>query len=296
MKKMFSFLLIFFMFYNGFSQSTDGMSKFEKYDKLIWNAKINYVDKDFKNALHHYTEALKIIPNESPDVYFHAAVAALNLKDYGEAKVLIMESIKQTNASKKYFLEYHEFNPFRDNKLFADIEKDYPIYEAEFFKNLENPEIYHELEIMLKDDQEIRNIGGDFLDVDTANINRLIEITIKYGWQKKGWLILWHQRGTYGEENYVWDFFKPYIDEQIKKGIIRKNFWAMFDEEASIMNNQTQIYGLYWSQLEIYPIKDIENVDERLKEVGLPPLWYMGKVLGVRLPEGYKGTPETSSL
>lgn len=296
MQKLIILILIGFSFIDVFSQSIDNKSKFEKYDKLTYTAKIHSVDKDYKNELYYLKEALKIIPDDLPDVYFSAATAALHLEDYEEAKRLIIESIKQTNASKDYFLRFSEFDPFRSNKIFAEIEKDYPIYQDYFFKHLEHPEIYHELDQMLKGDQDIRKTGGGYSDVDTANIDRLIEITKQYGWQEKGWLILWHQRGTYGEDNYVWNFFKPYIDDQITKGNIRKNFWAMFDEQAHMMKTQTQIYGLYWSQLDEYPIIDIENVDKRLKEAGLPPLWYMRKVLGVKLPEEYKGTPETSGL
>lgn len=296
MKKLFIHLSILFLHQYSFSQSFDVVSKFEKYDKLTRTAKIHSVDKDYKNELYYLKEALKIIPNDSPDVYFHAAAAALHLEDYQEAKTLITESIKQTNASKDYFLRFSGFDPFRSDKLFAEIEKDYQIYQDYFFTHLEHPEIYHELDQMIKSDQEIRKTGGGYSDVDTANIDRLIEITKQYGWQEKGWLILWHQRGTYGQDNYVWNFFKPFIDDQIKKGNIKKWFWAMFDEDAHMMKNKTQIYGLYWNQLDEYPIIDIENVDMRLKEAGLPPLWYMGKVLGVKLPEAYKGTPETSGL
>ena len=296
MKKTVFIFLTLLIFKQGFSQSTDTISIFEKYDKLIYTAKINYVDKDFKNALYNFKKALKIIPNDSPEIYFNAAVAALNVKDYEEAKHLIIESIRIKNASFYYFCNYDEFDPFRDNKLFEEIEHNYPIYQAEFFKNLENPEIYCELEPFSKNNSLVNKINNTYCDKKTANIYRLIEITKMYGWQEMGWHILWEQRGTYGENNEIWNFFKPFINSEIKVGKIRKSFWALFDEDAQISNHQTQIYGLFWNQLDEYPIIDIENVDKRLKKVGLPPLWYMRKVLGVKLPEAYKGNPETSSL
>lgn len=140
-------------------------------------------------------------------------------------------------------------------------------------------------------DQKYRTYGSDRKDiarVDSLNVKRLIEITKDYGWQDKGWIILWHQRGTYGENNYVWNFFKPYIDEQISKGYMKKDFWVMFDEEKSIRKNKEQIYGIYWNNFDDYPIKDIENVDNRRAEFGLPPLWYMEKVYDVELPSEYK--------
>jgi len=54
--------------------------------------------------------------------------------------------------------------------------------------------------------------GSEWTDisrVDSLNITRLIEITKKYGWQDEGWLILWHQRDTYGKETAnLWLIFE----------------------------------------------------------------------------------------
>ena len=71
--------------------------------------------------------------------------------------------------------------------------------------------------------------------VDSLNVDRLMEITNEYGWQEKAWLILWHQRGTYGEDNYVWNYFKPLIDKEIDEGKISRNFWAPFDQFNKMM-------------------------------------------------------------
>ncbi len=65
---------------------------------------------------------------------------------------------------------------------------------------------------------------------DSLNIARLMEITEKHGWQERAWIILWHQRGTYGEDNYVWNYFKPLIDKEIEDGKLSRNFWSAFDQ------------------------------------------------------------------
>jgi tetratricopeptide (TPR) repeat protein len=78
--------------------------------------------------------------------------------------------------------------------------------------------------------------------VDSLNVARLMEITEKHGWQERAWIILWHQRGTYGEDNYVWNYFKPVIDKEIEDGKLSRNFWNNFDqfkERMSKMFNQT---------------------------------------------------------
>ena len=38
---------------------------------------------------------------------------------------------------------------------------------------------------------------------DSLNAVRLIEICKNYGWQKNGWILLWHHRGSYGKSNLL---------------------------------------------------------------------------------------------
>jgi hypothetical protein len=65
--------------------------------------------------------------------------------------------------------------------------------------------------------------------VDDSNIKRLIEITKKYGWQPKAWLLLWHHRTSYQENNFVWNHFIPLINKEIKQGKISRTFWKPFE-------------------------------------------------------------------
>jgi tetratricopeptide (TPR) repeat protein len=281
-------IITFFLLLTVKSMHSQTLSDFEKYDLFAWKAMLQYKAKDYKSALDNFKKAFKIIPNDSENDYFYAAAAALHLNNDKEAEKLIIKSIKLMNTSKDYFLNFEEFTPYRSRKLFKKISNDYEKYKAIFFTNLAHPEIYKEIDSLFIKDQEVRNNGGKMHEIDTNNINRLLEITKEYGWQKKGWILLWHQSGTYGESNGVWDFFKPYIDEQIKNGKMRKDFWARFEDQKSIDKNKKQIYGLYWSQYDEWPIIDIENVDKRRESVGLPPLWYMSKVYGINPPKEYK--------
>ncbi len=272
---------------------SDNKTEFEKYNELTQKAMLAFKDQDFDQALSNFQKAIALKPKEGVSVYFFATASALHLGKTEKAKELLIASIHNTNASKDYFLKFDEFDKFRTMKLFADIENDYDKHIATFYHQLEHPEIYKAVDSLIKADQAIRTKKIDrkeIAKIDSSNVKRLIEITKTYGWQNKGFLILWHQRGTYGQNNYVWRFFKPYIDEQIAKGNIKKSFWTLFDEDQSIRNNKEQIYGLYTSQFDQFPIKDIANVDKRRTEKGLPPLWYMAKVYGIKLPAGYKKT------
>ncbi len=272
---------------------SDNKTDFEKYNELEQKAMLQFKDKDFKTALTNFERAINLKPKEDVSLYFYATASALNTGNTEKAKELLIASIHNTNASKSYFLNFDEFNNFRNEKLFSEIENNYENHISKFYNKIEHPEIYREVDSLKELDQKIRKNGSEWKEVsriDSLNIHRLIEITKEYGWQKRGWIVLWHQRGTYGQDNYVWNFFKPYIDEQIAKGNMRKSFWTDFEEEKSIMENKEQIYGLYWNQFHEYQIKDIVNVDKRRIENGLPPLWYMKKVYGIELPPEYKKT------
>lgn len=295
-----TFLFIFFLIFaenSGFSQSDIYQSsKFEEYDQLVYHARIQYADKNFKDAHFNFNLAFKIIDDDSSDDYFLAASAALKLAHYKEAERLIVEGITKTNAPKEYFLRFEEFNSYREMKFFKDIELNFSKYQEEFLTKVNNLQIYNEVQLLFKSDQEVRITGGDLQATDHKNITRFIEITKKHGWQKEGWILLWHHRDSYLENNFVWSYFKPFIDNQIKEGNIRKSFWARYEDDAMIEKEQVQIYGLYWSQYDEFPIRDIENVDNRRRSIGLPPIWYMNKVYGLPLPKSYKGTPLNSSL
>ena len=282
-----TYLLLLLMILSCSENKTD----FEKYNQLEQKAMLEFADKQYEKALSNFKKAIKLKPKEDVSIYFYATASALNTGLFDEAKELLIASIHNTNASKDYFLNFDKFDKFRKEKLFSEIENDYEKHISEFYSNLEHPEIYREVDSLMELDQEYRTNGSERNEIsriDSLNIKRLIEITKEFGWQKKGWLILWHQRGTYGKDNYVWNFFKPYIDKQIEKGNIKKDFWVMFEEEKSLIKNGEQIYGMYWNQFDEYPIKDIANVDKRRAEFGIPPLWYMEKVYGIEPPPEYK--------
>lgn len=284
-RKLITILFILFTIYcKGYQNN------FEKYDKYIWNAMLSYKKGDFNNSLFFFQTAFKVIPNENSTDYFYAASAALNLKKDSIAEELIINSIINTNASKDYFKSFSEFNEFRKNKIFMRIEKKYDSLKKLFLSKSNNRFLNNEINKLITSDQKVRKTRDKvkMRYIDSININKLINITKKYGWQEKGWIILWHHRGSYDKNNYIWKYFKPYINQQISEGRIRKGFWAFFEEEKLISKEKKQLYGLYLGQFDTFPIKNIENIDERRKKIGEPPLWYLNEVYGIELPKDYK--------
>lgn len=101
---------------------------------------------------------------------------------------------------------------------------------------------------------------------DSLNIVELIAITKKHGWQEEAHLLLWHQRGTYGEDNWVWNYFKPLINNEIKAGTVEPSFWAMFEDFKSIRENGVTIYGYHPGKV------NKDTVNPKRRSIGLPEL------------------------
>ena len=101
---------------------------------------------------------------------------------------------------------------------------------------------------------------------DSLNIIELIDLTKKYGWQEEAHILLWHQRGSYGENNWVWSYFKPLINKGIKAGTIEPSFWAMFEDFKSIRENGETIYGYHPGKV------NKDTVNTKRKSIGLPEL------------------------
>jgi len=273
-----------------------GVGGFDEYDPLIRSAMLAYTDGDYETALAFFQDAFEIIPDDSENDLFHAAAAALQIGRDEVAEQLIRDAIVRTNPNTGYFRTFEGFEPFRSKELFSRIDEDYEQLVRDYYDNLPYPqEIDREIVEMRKMDQAVRsdNDLDKMAVVDSANINRLMEITATHGWIEGAWLILWHQRGTYGDSNAVWNHFRPLIDREIAEGKVRRSFWAQYDDEKMISEEKKQLYGMYQDQ---FPVVDVAGVDERRAAIGLPPLWYLARVYGFRLPGGYvapEGKPGT---
>lgn len=136
-------------------------------------------------------------------------------------------------------------------------------------------------------DENFENLKFTIMkNTDSLNIEEYIGITKKYGYLENGWILLWHHRLTYGENNFVWNFFKPYISSEIEKGNMERDFFAVFEDEYNISNFGKQKYGTE-SQFEQYPIENIKDVDILRAKVGLPPLYYDKIIYDIDIPKEY---------
>jgi hypothetical protein len=101
---------------------------------------------------------------------------------------------------------------------------------------------------------------------DSLNVTELMAITKKHGWQEEAHILLWHQRGSYGTHNWIWNYFKPLINAGIQDGTITPAFWAMFDDFKSIRDHGITIYGYHPGKV------NDDTVNLKRKTIGLPAL------------------------
>lgn len=185
-KLCFSLICLLF-FLNCVSEGNKNL--YERYDKKVWNGMLHYHNNEYEKSLESFHDALSLINNDNPSVYFYAAAASLQLDDTINAKKLIIESIIKTNTSKEYFLNFKEFDQFREKKLFSEISDNYDTYIDSFFQTIKNPEVYKMVDSLIQKDQFARNSEISLEDrslIDSLNVISLIEITKKYGWHERG--------------------------------------------------------------------------------------------------------------
>lgn len=251
---------------------------------------LSFEKGDYENALTQFCSAIQMVPQKSIQNYYYASVSALKLKQYSLAETILINGIKRTNPPLSSFQNFEEFKDFRNLSFYKDIEENFEDYKKDFYQSLKSPEIYDEITTLVNKDRSMRekdNSVEEMKKADSLNGVRLIEITKEYGWDQRAFIILWHHRFTFKDDNFFWSFFRPYINEKIEKGEIEKGFWTNFEDNWSVYSNGIQKYGTYWGQLKEYPIENIKIIDSLRLSVDLPPLWFMEKIYGAELPKGY---------
>lgn len=317
MKNLFSgmyLLIIILLIMNSCSgnpnyESTDSQVIEKDYPKYIQTANdagIEFRGNRYDSALKKYLESYGYWKPE-PNALLNGAICALKEDKPALGYKLLEEAITNVGVDKDKLQSHEGLQGFHEDKLWQDLILDYDRLRQLHFTKHENLEVYIEIQKMIERDKMIRELHlanrlsnsstWDIInEVDSINVIRLMEITTKHGWQPDAFLILWHQRGNYGEDNYVWNYFKPLIDEAIKNGEEKTDFWAKFiDNKSYYEQGGKQVYGtLIESKVvdgqRVPCIKEIinpETVDEERKKIGMLSLKDYCDNYNIECPENY---------
>ena len=156
-----------------------------------------------------------------------------------------------------------------------------------------------ELDMIIKSDQEGRTIysidGKDWnkkhSENDSVNMIKVADILRRYGWLEEEiigwpgssaiWAVIQHST-LENQEKYL-----PLMREAVKNGKARQAHLAMLEDRILVGKGKEQIYGTQagtdsFGIYKLYPIKDERNVNKRRFSVGLGPLQWYAKQIGLR--------------
>jgi len=276
------YILCTFLLFNSCASAPPSI--YDEYDPLIWSAMVSLKDRLNSKALAKFQEAFEVLPHDNAKDLFYAAEAALKAGKNDVAKEFIKTAFITHNPDSTYYVSF--FAPFKGEEIFDEIAAERAQLREAYYANLPYPKQ------VLDHIEKMQNSSRKFISAehkrktDSINLSLLTAITRKHGWIDKAHFIALSYKLTGGEDNEVWNDLKLTIDDEIKKGKLRKSFWTFLDDVQQIQKNQKQIYGTSqnWDE---YPIMNLKKVDKRRAKIGLPPLWYLYKVHGHELPEGY---------
>ena len=142
------------------------------------------------------------------------------------------------------------------------------------------------------DSPEIQNTYAVMYKVDSINLKVVDEIIRNYGWPGKSlvgeqastgaFLVLQHSGNASTMEKY-----QPLLKEASETGEMDRSLYAIYTDRIMMYKNEKQIYGsqIIFNKtkkiLELYPVKDEANVDQRRAEAGLEPLREYLNMMGV---------------
>jgi len=260
------------------SCASDPPTVYDSYDPLIWKARLALKDGNNSEALATFQEAFKVLPHDNQKDLFEAAEAALKLGKNDVAKTFIKTAFVHHNPDSTFYVSF--FGPFKGEEIFDEIQAERPQMLEEYYANLPYPkEVLDEMEQVLAFGKQ-----DNWREPNPVKLRQLLEIIKKYGWiDDKAHMRLF---GVYESDDDICKELKSAIDKEIKKGKLRESFWAFLEDAQQMGKNGKQIYGQS-SNWEEYPIMNIKNVDKRRAKIGLPPLWYVSRILDNELPEGY---------
>lgn len=273
------------------------LTDYDKYEIEQRKADSLLIVSKNKEAAIHLKNAIKLKPHVTSFPYKLLAEIYVKEKKYYKSYFVLKKSILNTGHGVDILKNNKNLVKLLPISYWDKLEKEEYSLKIKYFTKHGNLNAYFEMELLQERDQVFRylpyiqeefsaeemqkfkqlypqfdkinekEIDKGMILQDFRNISDLIEYAKKYGYQKGMYLLLWHQRGNYGENNFIWEFFKPFLNEEIKKGNITRSFWCAFDDFLSYKNTGEQIYGEYE-----FGEVDKTTVNIRRKEVNLPPL------------------------
>lgn len=260
--------LLSFLFLSSFVFSQDVL--LNKCDQFLSDkdkAETLYINNQYKEAIVAFDKILEKHEKSKfhVDIYFEKAECLFKLRKPVKAIDVLKESIKY-GAEKDYFDNGYLIGDSLCQMAWKKIQPEYISLRKQYYSNLDNPDAYLEVERLVAIDQFGRRHSSVEDIVDHENIKKFIEIVKEHGWQQNGWVLLWHHRDTYKQDNEVWNFFTPFFEKEIEKGNLPKGYLAWYEDNYAREKTGFTVFGAMPG-----PVNK-ETVNIKRKEINLKPL------------------------
>ncbi len=154
----------------------------------------------------------------------------------------------------------------------------------EYLFELDQLSLRNEGEVALKygiDSKEHESAHNETVRLNKEYVEVIKKVISKFGWLNEGevgkianqtlWIIVQHSDLNTQQEFY------PLMEKECENGNVSKEHLAKLVDRMLILEGKEQLYGTQFRtnkdfSYELYPIKDIEEVDLRRSEVGLNSL------------------------
>jgi len=294
----------------GYSQS-----EYVKYYEITETAAYKKKKEEYQSAINLYKKAFLLAEPRGSD-HLELASCYIKLGAYDESLEQIKMSI-ELGIPKRYIERLKSSNEGNDEfeKLWIKIQEIYPELRRQFYSSIDI-ETFNELQIIKNSDQEIREYlmsrEGFFEDstlvsyaktIDSLNLEKVLKIIERTGqWpgsksfgdaESGSYYVLLHYNVEHFKDAIENEKLYNHILTTAKKGIelgeltpFQFAYWIDYHIKTK---EGKQLYGVpsykKWAKI---PFKDVENIDKRRMEIGLPSLETLYKRENKELPDWYK--------
>lgn len=285
------------------------------YDILNTKGLINLNKGDTLEALENFLIAVEY-HESSPFDFSKAIICSSHLKRDSLTYKLLYEGTRKGLSFER--INDMNLSGFKKSELWLTfISKKDSIYSS--YQNSLDKEWIDAINNMKYMDQKVRssylNLSTDSVKnseltkllmstIDSLNFETLLALTKKKGFPTTEtvgyyginniWLLLWHHRGIEYYKNPMWIEIKPYIIDAMKNGKLRLDFLSTFEDYYAVELKQPMCYGTMFSYYRYFPeynsiqVLDVNQIDERRKQIGLCPIELHLESLELPLPLGLK--------
>lgn len=248
-------------------------------------------DGNCQECIDFYKKAFAITTKSSLSLT-RAAACAYSCDEHDLANEWLDLAIENDwNSSQNFLASMAEFEPYRETSLVEVVRIK---TDAQMDKLGLNKDLIAELETIREEDQQYRQQLNDADEeqrktlwekiefYDSVNLIKIEKIIGQYGYPGKSlvgegmssvaWLVIQHSPLEV-QEKYL-----PLMEEAASNGEMSKSNLALLVDRIRMRNGKNQIYGSQLSkdpedgQMHLYPVEDIENLNQKRAEVNLGPI------------------------